>query len=353
MSVPTIRLSSPRDLLAAVPHLLSFQPTESLVLVTLHTASNATRLGMVARVDLPSAGQAAECVEALLPALYREAPSKAVLIGYGKGTADVYVAVEMAAELIAANGCPVMERITVVGDRWRSIDCTVPGCCPPEGQPLPGREAVVGLEFVVGVGSAPAVSREALAERVAPGARAAAVGRECERQARIEGEVTISRGTAAWGRLLDVSQPLDLSASADATLALAALSLHADNTPALRDALAAWLSPGVLPLESVAGPSLDGLREHLPLPWWQDGSDQEAEVAARHFLVDRLAELATSLPDDYAAPVLTLLAQVAWVQGSGAMANVALTRALTAQPDYRLALLLDRMVTLGVRAPTM
>jgi hypothetical protein len=34
-------------------------------------------------------------------------------------------------------GVQVLDTLTVVGDRWRSLACTDPTCCPPEGSPMP------------------------------------------------------------------------------------------------------------------------------------------------------------------------------------------------------------------------
>ena len=50
-----------------------------------------------------------------------------------------------------------------------------------------------------------------------------------------------------------------------------------------------------------------------------------------------------------ASPALTVLAYYAWVNGKGTIASLALDRALAAQPDYALARLLDRMVSMGIR----
>ena len=47
--------------------------------------------------------------------------------------------------------------------------------------------------------------------------------------------------------------------------------------------------------------------------------------------------------------VLTVLAAVAWAGGDGALALTSLDRALAADPEYTLALLLERMVTYGIR----
>ncbi|WP_086828495.1 DUF4192 domain-containing protein [Allokutzneria sp. NRRL B-24872] len=50
----TTRLHDIADLVAAVPHLLGFHPTESLVLVCLTKRKKRTRVGLALRVDLPA-----------------------------------------------------------------------------------------------------------------------------------------------------------------------------------------------------------------------------------------------------------------------------------------------------------
>jgi hypothetical protein len=55
------------------------------------------------------------------------------------------------------------------------------------------------------------------------------------------------------------------------------------------------------------------------------------------------------LPDDVAAPALSVLASYVWWRGDGAFTRVALARALRCDPGYRLALLLGQMVDLAIR----
>jgi len=55
------------------------------------------------------------------------------------------------------------------------------------------------------------------------------------------------------------------------------------------------------------------------------------------------------LPDDLAIPALSVLASYVWWRGDGALARIALARALRCDPDYRLAQLLQRMVDLAIR----
>jgi len=55
------------------------------------------------------------------------------------------------------------------------------------------------------------------------------------------------------------------------------------------------------------------------------------------------------LPDDVAAPALSVLASFTWWRGDGALTRVALARALRCDPGYRLALLLEQLVDLAIR----
>lgn len=42
-----------------------------------------------------------------------------------------------AAACCSRYGLNVLDAVTVVGGRWRSVGCTNPACCPPEGNPMP------------------------------------------------------------------------------------------------------------------------------------------------------------------------------------------------------------------------
>ena len=74
----------------------------------------------------------------------------------------------------------------------------------------------------------------------------------------------------------------------------------------------------------------------------------------RDELLHRLLALCRSVPDECAveaAAVCTVAAHVAWIGGDGAIARVAVDRAVRLVPDYRLARLLERLVDLGLRLP--
>ena len=74
----------------------------------------------------------------------------------------------------------------------------------------------------------------------------------------------------------------------------------------------------------------------------------------RRALLERLLLLCRTLPDECpaeASAVCTVAAHVAWVEGDGALARAGIDRALRLVPDYRLALLLERLVDAGLRLP--
>ncbi|KAA5826847.1 DUF4192 domain-containing protein [Saccharopolyspora hirsuta] len=53
----TVSLTEPADVLAAVPHMLGFHPTDSLVVLTLHDLAFTPRFGVTLRTDLPCSMQ--------------------------------------------------------------------------------------------------------------------------------------------------------------------------------------------------------------------------------------------------------------------------------------------------------
>jgi hypothetical protein len=119
----------------------------------------------------------------------------------------------------------------------------------------------------------------------------------------------------------------------------------------LRDAVIAWLCPGTLPLELLPDDLADAVATVLPTPVWADRSAGDAApVLAGRRLLARLQWLVRAVPDEHSAPALTVLANYAWWLGDGALTRVALERALTHAPGYRLARLLERMVDLGLRS---
>ena len=349
----SIRLRGPADILAALPYQLGYHPSDAVVVVALRDRS----IGLVQRLDLPPAEHVREAVTALLPGLEREQPDAVLLVGYEPAPGDALGLLDALGDACCERGIDVLDRLVVRDGRWFAPDCEGE-CCPAEGSPLPAPEDTPAVADFVALEMAPLPDRESLAQHLAADVRASlevkralddrevdAVGPD-EAVAFAE-TVRRLRWLATWAVVCDVSAarpPLEGLAPEEA--AALALSLR---DIALRDGIIAWLCPGTLPLDTLDDDLADLLRSSLPEPaWGRTPPDQAAVVAVRR-LQSRLAHLCRVMPDAEAAPMLTVFANVAWWRGDGALARTALERALAAEPNYRLARLLDRMLDLAIR----
>lgn len=147
---------------------------------------------------------------------------------------------------------------------------------------------------------------------------------------------------AAWERILDATDH-----RGDVTRALAAAAAVSLRDVHVRDSLVAWLTPGGLDPAQLPerARSLFAVIDRD----WDDGRADTVAIVAMNRIQARLIRLCAMLPDEHAAPALTVLACFTWWRGNGALTRAALDRALRCQPDYRLARLLERMVDLAIR----
>src|SRR5689334_13452027 len=127
MTIPKLVLSSPADILAAVPYLVGFHPADSLVV----TGVAGPEVRLTTRWDLPVA---AGDLDRLVALLRRESVTAAFVVGYGAG-ALVTPAVDTATRLLHAGGIRVAESLRAEGGRYWSYSCGSASCCPPEGTP--------------------------------------------------------------------------------------------------------------------------------------------------------------------------------------------------------------------------
>jgi hypothetical protein len=82
-----------------------------------------------------------------------------------------------------------------------------------------------------------------------------------------------------------------------------------------------------------------------------EGWDDWDDAAAPRLLLSRLEAVCRMTPAAHAAPVLSLLAALAWWCGDGARAGIAADRALALEPDNTLAGLVRQSLDHGVRPP--
>jgi hypothetical protein len=338
-----ITLKSPHELLAVVPYLLGFNPTNSIMVLCL---SN-NRLGLTQRLDLPRPEHARQVVLALMPSLVVEDPDSVVLIGYENHAGDSEPALESLTAALQSLKIEIHDRLVVRNGRWRSLDCDNPACCPLQGSPVPEPEDVPGIvaEFV-GQGISPHPDREALSRQLEAGPDAVAVAKVLRSRqkamAKAVGNQEVPRADlfAAWPRILDPEAKVITAEDA----VLAAMSLRDIE---IRDGLVAWLSPGTLNINEL-GPEVQDLFYGLEQAWGEEHCDPDS-LAAQSHAQDALIRLCAMLPDHVATPALSVLASFTWWRGDGALARVALDRALRCDPSYRLAQLLLQMVDLAIR----
>jgi len=347
---PAIRLRGPADIITVLPYHLGYRPTDSLVVVCLE----GDRLTMVGRLDLPPPNiDPREAVDELLPYVLREKPDRVVLVGFETGDGRAEAVSTAMRDALRDADVEVADRLVVRGQRWWSLDCTG-GCCPAGGQLVPGDEDVPAVADYVLLGRRPAASRSELDDRLAPLQGDAILGR-CAAVAVDLAEATRAGGPAltkarraaldAWGELFDVSQDGAPSPLSDEVWARLAVSLH-DVT--LRDLVIAWMCPGTLGLD-VFDPSLLDLADRC-LPHSDDAARPPEDRAQEHDrLTERLADLCRRVPVELSPGPLSVLASFTWWLGDGALTRVALDRALSVDPDCRLARLLERMVDLAIR----
>lgn len=322
------RVRSPEDLAVLVPYLLGFQPQRSFVLLGMRDG----RLGLTQRMDLVPPAHAPEVVRQMIEHAVRAGATRVVALAY-ESVAEESVPMHAALHQLVRSSVIRCEASVVVRDgRW--YDRTAVGRRASRGELLPDPSRVPAVAAFVAQGRVPLPSREALRDRVSPGGDPVS-----ERVDALLDEsggclpTHAARASAVRTALhRGVAEPLeDEGAVADLVLGL--------RDVLWRDALLATLCPGWLGDEIVGKDLVAPLRDAVGEP-------------APGVVVERLCDLVRAVPRTECAAVLTVLGQVAWSEGEGALAIIALEEALEVDPGYRLAQLLERMVSHGLRLPT-
>ncbi len=312
-----LRISDPGDLVAALPGLLGFWPHESMVVMALGSGG---RIGLTARCDLPPgplpAARAADLARrmagedpvAVVVVVVSEAPDERDLPWAGEAVPDLphRGLVHDVLAALTAREIAVRDAVLARAGRWWSYDCPHVCCAPGAGTPLPGGTSPVTVAAMA-AGAVVEPDRAALRARIAP-----SVGPAAEACA----EEVWQRGIGGTtGRGAERGSPEEVIARA------------------LRRCRPG--GPGRLPDREVAA-----------VVWALTDRDVRDRAMGLALGDDAAAaetlwtECTRRAPTPLDAAPATLLAVSAWLRGDGAMANVALDRALTSLPGYRLAVLL-------------
>lgn len=319
-----VRISSPQTLLAAIPGLLGFQPADSIVVIG--TGQPGAEVELTLRYDLPdpAAPRAAAALAAgVLNILAVQHITTAAAVGYGADGAVSPVAAALRFRASEA-GVTLTDVLRADDGRYWSYVCADPNCCPSEGTPFNVTDHPIARAFAAS-GRRVLASRRELAATIAPAdderaaaARLAVKQVEGQVAARV-GRMTLIRHRIARRRLVAaVGQPM----IADA------IRCYRAGQPIGPEA-AAWLTVALRELR---------VRDDA----WARMLPEHGEAHARLW-----ADLTRLAQPGYIAAPASLLAFVAWQQGDGALANVALDRALTDNRRYSMAKLLRRALDSG------
>ena len=304
-------LTSPHDLIAAIPFLIGYHPVDSLVVVSIKDNC----VGMAMRVDYPD-DLPASAYDLLASHLQREGSSGALLVAYvPTARSDGEAVLSDLAAALTRIDVAIDESLLIKGGRYRSMLCTDSQCCPPGGRDLPEINASrIALEHVVAGRTMPFANIEALTESISP---------------------LVICEDAKWikqvAKFAKVNKETDLNA------------LQRDGATAVID-LAGEFAAGRAAEDLELTARVIGRLSDIQVRDFALGSHTDEDLDS-YFLMWR--QLMRMAPVGQVAPVASLFAALAYESGDGALAHRALDRALADINGYSLALLLRRVFTAG------
>ena len=361
--VTPIRVSGPAGLLAVVPSMLGFHPTNSLVLMCI--SGGRRRVGPVARVDLAKGHDRAMAEHLTNHA--RNHADEVVVISYQNSRRRPPMLDDLLAALARA-GIDVMDAMVVRGGRVRPAlnaamerahpGVPVPDASDPQVRQLAAAGALAGRSVLS--------DRDQLRRSIA-GPRGV---RLTQAQRHID--------EAAGGRfpIGDESQPPDGQASDSPAPKRPVAVGTASGSPAVGRAALGHPATATDRQEHVlrVGPIPDEVDDLVERSLLQvsgtGGVTVELATALAVVLTDELvrdavmiravAEIdrpwlpmligtATWTPDYLAPSLCSVLAMVAYRHGDGALAQIAVDRCLAAEPKHSLAQLMIAIMAAGVR----
>jgi uncharacterized protein DUF4192 len=323
--LPRVRLSSPADVLAVVPHLLGFHPSRSFVVIGARGPRTRVELGF--RYDLPDppdAAAAEDIAKHAVAVLAHRRITTVIAVGYGPGRLVTPVA-DVFAVAARRGGLRMRELMRVEDGRYWSYLCRNVTCCPPEGVAVSARpHPASAVMSAAGLAAYP--DRESLASTLAPvtGPQAKAMDqatqRACERAAAL----------AAKASRQGSRDPLRLVIDEGRRAVREAIGSYREGGRISEDDRLAWLAVTLanLPVRDDAWARMEPGHRDAHRRLWTD-------------VVRRAGAAWVPAP-------AALLAFTAWQCGEGALANIAIDRALDADPGYSMALLLRDIIDAGV-----
>ncbi len=387
-----LSVNSPADILSYIPHALGFHPVESLVVLTLH----GKKLGATLRVDLPAPGcdpadfargacsflAADSAADGSLLVLYTSAP------WLQPDGPPHHLLVEQLRDNLRSISMALRDGWLVSGTFWREYFCDDADCCPWPGHPLHEISDSTLNAAMIFTGSTVAGSvNAAVHASVAPSLLDrhevdSAAGRYqvlCEGRWRDRNQFAAVART--WDAVLTEGRTAIAALDADtAGYLLASLRSRTIRDSVLviaaRGYAEAWSGTeacGVLqdnsdPFRATVWPGSrivnarsdgTGTVDSDPLlPPSEDPAARYGDLLSGRFggqlnweRIDVAAELLGSLSGlasgEVRAAVCSMLGWIEFARGRGSRAGVHLQEALASAPGYRLALLMEELISRG------
>lgn len=304
-------LTSPIDLLNAVPFMLGFHPKNSIVIVG--TKNDSVEFAM--RFDFPLEFDLEQIDEAITQ-LATKGIDAVLLISYIPEDAnDVDLILKTLADGIESHDFVIRESLIVVGERWRSLICGDEECCPLEGSPLPElNTSLIAVEQIASGFPLPFETIHAMVD-----------------------SLDSLPSDPLLEELVRKIQPVEYSH--DPT------PFQRQGAEAFLDFLSDFESDGICRDKNLLALLLVRLQD-LQVRDYALGCVTEERIGS---FFDALRWLMRIAPEGYVAAPATLFAAVAYERGEGALAQRALDRALRDNPTYSLATLLRQVFSAGYR----
>ena len=320
-----VRMGSPGELLAVVPHLLGFVPQASLVVIG--TAPPRDRIKVTLRYDLPDppgAGIAADIAAHAVGVIGSQQLTAMTAVGYGTEVLVDPVAYALR-DAARQAGIDLRDVLRVEDGRYWSYACGDEACGPEVGTPF-DPAAGSAAAAMASAGISVLAGRAEVAARVAPvgGSAAASMRQATHRAERHAGQLLAKvRKSARLGAARQMIATAGLNAVG------AMIATYRGGGGYATDYQIAWITVALRDLR---------VRDDA----WARMDPAHLDAHRRLWI-----EVTRRAQPGYVAAPASLLAFVAWQAGDGALANVALDRALADEPRYSMALLLRQVISAG------
>lgn len=302
-------LTSPHDILSAVPFIIGFKPTDSIVLISLKDDV----LSQAMRLDFPKQISSFELTKLSHHLLRNNAEAVVVVFYLPESVSPDHQAVKAITQLLTTLPIELKESLTVQGGVWRSALCSDDLCCPDAGNPLP------------------------LIENSRIAAEQVALGKPLpfESMKELQDSIAAAESDPELISIIKTIPVIDYKKNP--------VIKQREGAEAIIDFIADFSADGMCRDKRLTALVLVRLQD-LQVRDFALGS-VTAENIDIYFNAWRW--LLRQAPIGYVAPAANLFAAVAYERGDGALAHRALDRAFTDDPSYPMTTLLRKVFFSG------